>query len=186
MEELNTGGAREKKILETRIIMEGMQARKNSKKLTDNPYEIGSEKHAWWKNGWFKTSIVSTFIFLMGMLVNQALPIFVSDRSPDYRIENDYLRMTWTFKEGRPEGSKNYKLEELVIQYFAANFAMATMVSSDSGVNGVMLARLVFFMKLASDQNLITADSVIKADSIAAIGRKRPNRDSTTDRLTND
>jgi len=130
---------------------------------------VGAQNgYAWWKNGWIRTTIISTLIFLMGIGVGQELPRLIFHERPDYSIGNDYWRMTWDFKKERPEGSKSYQLERLALQYFAANLAIATLVSSDSNVNGTMLARLVLSMSAASNRNITTADSVVMADSASS------------------
>lgn len=138
----------------------------------------GRNEYAWWKNGLVRASVVSTLIFLTGIGIGREMPRRVADELPDYSIGNDYWRMTWDFKKERPEGSENYILEKLVIRYFAANFALATMATSDSSVNKEMLARLLVYMKIASERNIITADSVIKTDFLADIERNRTETDS--------
>ena len=148
--------------------------------------EQGQRKRSFAVDGWFKTSIFFTLIFLAGVGVGREMPRLFPKDSFDYSFESERWRITWKFKKQRPIQSQNKELEALVMKLFASNFAVATLVSQDSTISREMLMRLGAFLSVAFRANLPIADSVIRADSLAEVERRSPNKDSVIIRSAND
>lgn len=127
--------------------------------------------YVWWKNGWIRASVLATIIFLTGIGVGRGTQSRINSRPVDYRIGNKYWEITWNFKRNLPERSRNHELEGIALRHMGMNFALATMVASDSSANMIMLLKLIALSRIAFEYNMATADSIIKSDSIASMRR---------------
>lgn len=125
----------------------------------------GPKGYVWWKDGWLRTSIISSFIFISGIAVGAGIQLRTPERNPDYSFKSDFFEMTWTFRRPRVGGVGNQDMERLTLRSFSLNFATATMVSKDSVANREMLLRLVVLLDIAFRRNIIQADSSLRLES---------------------